>query len=498
MGNEPESNNDKSLKSNIILVWIDKKVNNNENMNYQKEFRNINNLELNCFETVYEGINFLKKIEFKRTIIITSGSIYSEFINEFKKNINELRIAPRIIIFTSNKSNYINKSSSILPINHTFYNAGGVVDYFGPVKEFILSKKSYQNNIIEQSIFQREKIDKFNFEYISDKNQLILPLFFPEYIKVPTEVEIQFFNKYMLKYYDNFDEIKYLYSQLVEVSEIPVEILSKFWIRSYTAESDFYRDMNKNLQKNKIKNYLPFIQMVYEAIKKKSLKPIYDRKLYRGTLLSKKEFDKIQNYMSKKIDGLPGAIVYGRSFFSFTDNENVAQSFKNRKKANMKSNEMVGLFIIEQSTGEKSCTGNASIKEFSYFKGESEILFFPFSSFEIKKIQKINEQEFIIILNYLGKYDSLFQGEDPKLLLQKVPEGSKIAKQIFLSNILDPTLELPKWAKTLIGAASGAITGAIIGSFIPIPGFGTLAGAAIGGGIGAYVGNKFGSDSDSD
>ena len=163
------SDNDTSLKSNIILVWIDKKVNNNENTNYQKEFRSINNLELNCFESVYDGINFLKKIEFKRTIIITSGTIYSEFINEFKKNINELRIAPRIIIFTSNKTSYINKNSLSLPINHTFYNAGGVVDSFGPVKEFILSKKSYQNNIIETSIFQREKTDKFNFEYISDK-----------------------------------------------------------------------------------------------------------------------------------------------------------------------------------------------------------------------------------------------------------------------------------------------------------------------------------------
>ena len=369
MGNEETPNNN-YLRSNIVLVWIDKKVNNSENTGYQKEFRNINNLDLHCFENVYDGINFLKKIEFKRTIIITSGSIYSEFINVFKKNINELRIAPRIIIFTSNKSNYINKNSSILPINHPFYNAGGVVDFFGPVKEFILSKKGYQINIIEQSIFQREKTDKFNFEYISDKNQLILPIFFPEYIKVPTEVEIQFFNKYMLKHYDNFSEIKYLYSQLVEVSQIPVEILSKFWIRSYTAESDFYGEMNKNLQKNKIKNYLPFIQMVYEAIKKKSLKPVYDKKLYRGTLLSKKEFNKIQNYMSKKIDGLPGAIVYGRSFFSFTDDESVAQRFKNNKKAIMKSDEMVGLFIIEQSTGEKSCTGNASIKEFSYFKSD--------------------------------------------------------------------------------------------------------------------------------
>ena len=71
------SDNDTSLKSNIILVWIDKKVNNNENTNYQKEFRSINNLELNCFESVYDGINFLKKIEFKRTIIINFTFVFS-------------------------------------------------------------------------------------------------------------------------------------------------------------------------------------------------------------------------------------------------------------------------------------------------------------------------------------------------------------------------------------------------------------------------------------
>ena len=162
----------------------------------------------------------------------------------------------------------------------------------------------------------------------------------------------------------------------------------------------------------------------------------------------------------------------------------------------MKNDEMVGLFIVEQSTGEKSCTGNASIKEFSFFNNESEILFFPFSCFEIKKIEKINEQEFIIILNYLGKYDYLFQGEDPRSLLQKVPEGSKIAKQIFLANILDPSLEIPKWAKTLIGAASGVFIGGFLGSFIPIPVLGTVVGASIGGGIGAYVGAKYDSDSD--
>ena len=266
---------------------------------------------------------------------------------------------------------------------------------------------------------------------ISDKNQLILPIFFPEYIKHPEEREIQFFNKYMLKTFEKFDRIQDLFSQLVEVSDIPIEIISKFWVRSYTEESDFYRKMNQDLQQNKIKNYLPFIQMLYEAIKKKSLKPVYDRKLYRGTLLTKKEYNKIQSYMNKKIDGLPGALVYGRSFFSFSDDKKVALSFKNNKKSKMKSDEMVGMFIIEQSTGERSCTGNASIKEFSAYKAESEILFFPFSCFEIKKIEKLNDQEFEITLNYLGKYDYLFQGEDPRAILERVPENSKIAKQII-------------------------------------------------------------------
>ena len=343
--NNNNYNNNTSLTS-IILVWIDKKVNNIENKGYQSEFKSLAYINLNCFEDVNDGIIFLKTIEFKRTIIITSGSIFSEFIKNFKENINYLRIAPRIIIFTSNKYSYINNNSS-LPINHPFFNAGGVIDIFNPVKEFILSKKNYQLNIIEQAIFQREKVDKFNFEYISDKNQLILPIFFPEYIKAPTEIEIQFFNKFMLKHFESFNEIKYLFSQLVEVSDIPVEILSKFWVRAYTAESDFYQVMNQDLQKNKIKNYLPFIQMLYEAIKKKALKPVYDKKLYRGTLLSKKEFSKIQKYMNKKLEGLPGSIIYGRSFFSFSDDEKVAQTFKNKKKLDMKNDEMVGLFIIE-------------------------------------------------------------------------------------------------------------------------------------------------------
>lgn len=94
MGSEPEPEPNPTIK----LVWIDKKINNSENKNYQSNFRSLSNISLNCFENVNDGINFLKQIEFERIIIITSGSIYSEFISSFKANINNFRIAPRIII----------------------------------------------------------------------------------------------------------------------------------------------------------------------------------------------------------------------------------------------------------------------------------------------------------------------------------------------------------------------------------------------------------------
>ena len=333
-----------------------------------------------------------------------------------------------------------------MPINDTFYNVGGVEDTFSPIEEFVLSKQLLNEQYNEKNIVEREKKDKFNFELITDKNQLILPIFLPEYIKIPTAEDIQHFNKYMLKHFKKNQDLNNLFSQLIEVSNIPNEIVSKYWARAYTIESDFYQIMNEDLLKNKIKKYLTFIQMMYEAVKKKYLKPQYNKKLYRGTKLSKKEFEKIKKYMKKKINGLPATIVYGRTFFSFTDDINVANNFKEIKKLGLGENEMVGLFIIEQCPqNDKLCTGNASIKEYSYFQNESEILFFPFSSFEIKKIEKKNENEFEITLNYLGKYQNLFQGEGPRKILSRVPNTSIIARKIFNAKILDPSLILPDW-----------------------------------------------------
>ena len=447
-------NKENNGKEKIILVWIDKKVNNNENKGYQNQLLSINKVDLKCFENVSKAINFLKQIEFKRTIIITSGNIYPEFYKKFKDNINNLKIAPRIIIFTFNKENFINSNiNNNLPINDLFYNSGGVVDKFSNLKEYILSKKIFNRNNNENNNENNDLgKDLFFFEYIKEKEQLILPLYISEFVKIPTNNEIQKFNEYLLNKY-NEPSINNLISQLIEISNIPISIISKYWIHAYTVESNFYKNMNDDLiRKNNIK-YLTYIHILYEAVQKRYIKSECTKKLYSGAFLLKNEFNKIVEYINKKNKDLPAIIISGKSFFSFSDNENVAIKFKEKKKKRIekeKNKELIaGLYILNNYPKKDLCITNASIKEYSYYKTESEILFFPFSSFEIKKAEIINDNEFIIELNYLGEYQKIFKGENQKELLKKVPEKSEIAQSVLSTNIIDSNLKLPNWAEEL-------------------------------------------------
>ena len=76
---------------------------------------------------------------------------------------------------------------------------------------------------------------------------------------------------------------------------------------------------------------------------------------------------------------------------------------------------------------------NSDIQQFSYFAKEREILFFPFSCFEITKINKaklddINYLE--IYLFYLGEYKSVINK------LDKIPENG-YTKEICSSETLE-------------------------------------------------------------
>ena len=78
-----------------------------------------------------------------------------------------------------------------------------------------------------------------------------------------------------IKYKNNCSQTKNLLKSIENIQNIPIELLSKYYARLYTSESDdgnsFYSDINKDLRENKRDNYLSFIKILYEGIKTKSL-----------------------------------------------------------------------------------------------------------------------------------------------------------------------------------------------------------------------------------
>ena len=69
---------------------------------------------------------------------------------------------------------------------------------------------------------------------------------------------------------------------------IPFETLSKYWVRCYSVESDFYKVLNNDLMKFKFSsNYKTFIKMLYTGVEISLLKSYPGKYLFRGAVINK-------------------------------------------------------------------------------------------------------------------------------------------------------------------------------------------------------------------
>ena len=110
--------------------------------------------------------------------------------------------------------------------------------------------------------------------------------------------------------------------------------------------------------------------------------------------------------MAKKIKGLPGSMVFSKSFLSFSKDENEAKEFLNNTDC-YKNYFKVMLILEKDDNLGYNLTTHGDIEKISFYPKEKEVLFFPFSSFEIKDLNMINigkEKVYEIKLFYLGKY----------------------------------------------------------------------------------------------
>ena len=389
------STNQKIKEKMPNVIWIDPNIDNEENTKYIKELQDINCFNIRYFKNVMDAITLIKSIRFIETNIIISGSLYSEFVEKFKENIKDIFIIPKIIIFTLNKEKFLENYQNIN--SNSFFNLGGIQTSFKKIKEFLFTPVNKKD--IEEE-------NQLTFEYIDCKEKLVLPLFYKTLIDLTPKDNVEKYTEYLYNKYSTNEEINNLLKSILNIPDIPLELLSKYYTRLYTIQSQFYYDINKELRENKKDNYLSFIKILYEGIKLKSLPLASNNILYRGSKISNNEINLIKKYLKEKLKDLPGAIVFSKSFLSFTKDKNIANGFLNLKNNNNNLSKV--LYIIEKDDKiDYSLSTHSDIEDISFYGYEKEVLFFPFSSFEIKDIKEStynNEKIYEIKLLYLGKY----------------------------------------------------------------------------------------------
>ena len=434
------------MSNQKYFIWIDEeKFLNNENIIKKLDSFNIRYDIENNFE---DGLKKIKQFEFQSIKIIIRDSLYKDFILKFSENLKDYSLIPKILIYSNDKESFIKKNYDInYMFNNSFYNYYGIQNSFEEVKSIILENKKIikPNN----KILLNNDENIFTFEYIDSIEKLYLPMYFQTLIKPSSTDNYNEFTKFLLREYSSNKEIKELINLLIPLDYIPNEILCKYYSKIYTFESDFYKNLNLSLLKNDNEKYLPYIKMMYEGIKLNVFES-YNKTLYRGSKLKKDEIDQIYNiFREEKKQDLPHGIVFSKCFLSFTKEKDNALEFLEHEKKNQydidnKSDYNLVFFELEtDSNFKKELSTHADIENFSDYD-EKEVLFFPFSCFEIKSINENNSNffDYKIILNYLGKYENK---------IEEIKKNGKINENIlpitkfqskFLQSFIVPSKEI--------------------------------------------------------
>ena len=424
----------KSLEKNEdnYYIWIDLNIKSKENSDYAKILSKLYK-NLSLFTNVKDALMYLQTIKFKLTYIIISGSLFLEYIYLFKNIENNISTAPKLIIFTSESTK--EKLKYVKEIKNSFYNIGGLAIYFEEVEAF-LNKNIFGKELDFVLPLRRDKIQTggdFSFQIIENKDDLNGPINLNDLIIKPKRAEFKAFDKYLI---DNYGDImNELISQIFGV-DCPDPLRIKYWLRAYTLETKFYKDMNNDLMKEKSKLYLPYIKLLYSGLKSNSIKVNISNDLYRGALISKKELGNLINLTkNRKNYNIPFALIYCKSFMSFSLEKNVALDFMNGKNPNEKTIRV--LYILEsKSILDKKNVTNADLDGISYFENEKEILLFPFSIYEISNFVKKNNY-YEIYLSYLAKYKEIFKMKNQTLLYKSIFK-SKFVKELQLAGLSIP------------------------------------------------------------
>ena len=389
----------------LSIIAIDININNRINRKYNNTdiISNISESDdfLNIIEEYRDIDSAMKKIKelrFIETYIIVSEKVFHDFVIAFNNNLKDIYIIPKIIIFSKNNNQLLLPDNIKNKLFYTFF---GVRTSIEEIKEFIDSQKELETinyNEIPQAI---PKSNELIFQRILKKNDYNLPLVYKILLDVSETKDEKFIE--IIKKYKNEQNYKSLINPIITIPDIPIELLSKYYIRMYTVEGNIYRKMNFDLLKDYNKDniiYQSYIKTLYEGVEKKSLKTINSFEglnLYGSQYFTDEQIYELNEYSKQKIEYYKYPIIFSKRFLSFSKDKSIAEHcFKYRRYT---------MLIIVGAKNEFNLDTHADIEELSYFPSEREVLFFPFSAFGIEDfIIDVNNNMNIIKLIYLGRF----------------------------------------------------------------------------------------------
>jgi len=400
-----------SVEINIditYVIWIDPEIGNEEFRAYEEELKTSNSFKIGLFTSIEQAIDYMKEITFQETKIIVNGGLYDEFVKSLKENIRHMYFAPKIIVFTSNKEAFIENNKNYQNNEDKFYKFGGVANTFNKIKRFL---RNELDNLIEienkPKKFSENEETNLCVEYIDTKEKLMLPMFFKAIIdELPNDNNKKFTSFLFKTYANDNDELKKLLYTIEPLTDIPLEILSKYYLRIYSVSSNFHKDVSKNLYSDKSKGLLPYIKTLYEGIRLKSLPLISENQLYSGVAVSDENIKKIKKNLKQKVKHLPSSIIFLKSFLSFDKDRLTAESNLTQLKKDINFSKVFFILVIKEDIGYHYATF-CDMEQLSFFTDQREVIFFPFSTFEVCSIKDVfinRETVYEIRLQFLRRF----------------------------------------------------------------------------------------------
>ena len=451
------------------VIWIDENVKSMENQMFLEILQGgIKNAKFYPVESAKEAFELIrnkkeeiillngnkkesKVFQYRLFYTIISGSLSNEFFNEYIKTTKELTIISANIIFCNEEEKHRYNAYYL----DKFLNPGKVYNEKSIDKIIEYINRDETSFLNDNYLMESKKIYEpltrnygnifFNANNISD---IAYPYFFGQILNstLISEYDLEGFQRFLLDYYPELKDL--IIPSREKKIEIPYYLLARFYLHMYTYEAcNFFKNMNLDLTNGKFDIYRIYIFLLYDALNKKSIKSFYTKSLYRGTVLSKKELEDLETLLqyNKDIKNYNGnkneinACLYNcKMFLSFSKSLDVAKSFMNKGNENL----IPVLFEVE-GLDEKDkelndfFVSNLDLENISEYNDEQEVLFLPFSCFEIISIkdeeikifgETINIKR--ITLNYLSKYKtSLYK------YIEKIKEKEKFEK--FLKEVIN-------------------------------------------------------------